>query len=537
MNMPQPNSSQAITEVLDDIRNVVYGAWPHRWKIIIVSWLLCIPGWYFVLSLADTYQASSKMYVDTESSLRPLLQGLTVNPDTLGEATIMVGSIMSAPSLEQVAAGAGMTIGNESKSQIQGMVGQLRRDLIVVLDKKQVLSITYVNTVPDVALAVVGQMTDAFVEGLQQINRIDSASAQQFLEEKLLEYEVLLNAAEQRLANFKKENLGQMPGTGGGYFSRLAQEQAQLDTVTYQLELARKRAAALTAQMEGETPVFGIATPTVTDYNAGTGSVTDRQILSFEQELATLRIQYTDSHPDIVRLLSILDDLRAQKIEEQSAFSGGEFQSGALEENPVYQNMRMQLNAAVVEAKTLEAQRAISLKTVQDLRAKVDIIPDIEAKLKKLDRDYNVNKTQYEALLSRLESAKMTEAAEKSDTNVEFRIIDPPTVTTQPVGPNRPVLISLVMILAIGAGSTLALGLSFTRPVFFSIRSLEQRFGVPVLGGIRKVYTEADLAFRRKSLMIYVGCFVAIFGAYGLVISLNRVAADLIGGISSATGN
>jgi hypothetical protein len=94
-----------------------------------------------------------------------------------------------------------------------------------------------------------------------------------------------------------------------------------------------------------------------------------------------------------------------------------------------------------------------------------------------------------------------------------------------------------VLVLSIGAGITLTIFLSFTRPVFFSTRALEQRFGIPVLGGIIYINSKADIASARLNLIALVVCCVAVLGFYGLVVSFDQAGAKFIGGLLTTLGS
>jgi hypothetical protein len=204
---------------------------------------------------------------------------------------------------------------------------------------------------------------------------------------------------------------------------------------------------------------------------------------------------------------------------------------GSLNENPVFQSMRLQLSSVELKLVQFQTKRNSQAKVVNDLRTKVDIIPDIEARLKKLNRNYEVNKAQYDALLQRLESARMTEAAEKSKNKLDFRIIDPPSVTPTPVGPNRELFMSIVLILAMGAGAAFMLLMSFVRPVFFSMRELEETFGIPVLGGIKYIPSVADTAMVKKNMLFFIGSCISIFGGYGVAVIFSRPGSEFVGRI------
>jgi polysaccharide chain length determinant protein (PEP-CTERM system associated) len=527
--MPDPNASLNFAELFDELRNVVLGAWRHRWKALLVTCVISVIGWVIVLALPNTYEASSRMFIDTESSLEGLLEGMAIRTDKRDEALIQVKSLKSRPTLERIGTVAGLLPVNATPDQIQAVVGKMQDSIMVLLDNEQILSVNFEHTDPQIALSVVSQLMDGFVDGLMKFNRSDSNSAQDFLEEKLDQYGKLLADAEARLADFKKQNIGLMPGERGDYFARLQQEQEVLRSLNFRLRLAREQKTALEQQIAGEAPTFfGIADPTSA---AGVPGSASNRIAQYEEELARLRVQYTDSHPDIVAILDIIEDIREQEAEARQLVAEdplSENRFDSLEENPVYQSMKIQLSSIELEVIRLQSEQASQQTLVNDLREKVDIIPEIEARLTELTRNYDVNKAQYDALLQRLESARLTEAAEES-TNIDFRFIDPVDVTTFPVGPNRPLLMTGVLLLALGAGGTLAVLLSFMRPVFFSIRSLEKRFRVPVLGGIRYISSPELDSANRVRMFAFVGCLASIVAVYGVLLIFNQAGSRLVG--------
>lgn len=73
-----------MNDLVEQILSYMRGIWRKRWYAMALAWLICVIGWIVVLRLPDQYEVSAKAFVDTQTILRPLLQGLTVevNPDT-----------------------------------------------------------------------------------------------------------------------------------------------------------------------------------------------------------------------------------------------------------------------------------------------------------------------------------------------------------------------------------------------------------------------------------------------------------------------
>src|SRR6266404_7880519 len=79
------------------------GATRYRWAALIVAWVVALVGWALVMTIQDVYEARARVFVDTESVLKPLLSGLAVNTDVTSRVNLMARVIMGRPNLERVA--------------------------------------------------------------------------------------------------------------------------------------------------------------------------------------------------------------------------------------------------------------------------------------------------------------------------------------------------------------------------------------------------------------------------------------------------
>ncbi len=192
----------------------------------------------------------------------------------------------------------------------------------------------------------------------------------------------------------------------------------------------------------------------------------------------------------------------------------------SLDTNPVYQNLRMSLSQADADMAELRGQISAQQGIVADLRSRVNAIPEIEAELSRLNRDYEVNKEQHDTLLQRLESARISQQADQNTDNVKFRIIQPPSVPAKPSGPNRPLLDSLVLLAALAAGVGIAVLLAQLHPTFSNRETLQRLSGVPVLGAISAAFREEFTPWYRRQPTLVAAAAGLLVVAYGLNILL-----------------
>jgi polysaccharide chain length determinant protein (PEP-CTERM system associated) len=260
--------------------------------------------------------------------------------------------------------------------------------------------------------------------------------------------------------------------------------QAALGTLQGEISAVSQRKSELERQLEGEEPTFGLADPSKGMAGGGATSV-DATIGSFETQLEQLRLKFTDKHPDIVSAKKTLEDLYRLRDEERArnrSIGGSTSTTSALNMNPVYQDMRMALSRAEVELAGLRSQLGAKQGAVSYLRRMIDTIPEVEAQLNRLNRDYEVVKRQHDALLERLESARLADSVQLDSEAVSFDILEPPREPLIPAAPNRLLLNLFALVAGLGVGGFIAFALNKLDPVFYSSSHLKEALEVPVFG-------------------------------------------------------
>jgi len=507
-------------EVLEQLMAYARSAWRFRWYVHLIAWPLCIGGWVMVYMLPDQYEASARVYVDTQSVLRPLLKGLAVQTDSGKEVAIMTRTLLSRPNLEKVARMTDMDLGATTPEEMEGLLNRLQHTIkLTGRGRENLYTITYVDKEPELAKQVVQSLLTIFVETSLGDTRKDTDIAQRFLDEQIEEYEARLFAAEEALKEFKRKNVGMMPREGQEYYQQMQGAIARLSGAQLELSEAVRRRDELRRQLRGEEPTFGMV-PQTPAQQVATNSALDARIQKLQTRLDELLLQYTDRHPDVVAIKRTVETLEAQKAEElaQAAkLTPLSAAPSALETNPVYQQLRISLGETEASVAALQVRVDRFQGEVNHLKTMVDTIPQVEAQLKRLNRDYAINKKNYETLLTRRESAKISREAGQSSENVKFRIIDPPRVPLEPAGPNRPLLVSVVLVGGLLAGIVFAFFMSQLRPSFDSVRTVTRELGVPVFGSVSRIWSGHARLKRRAEILAFgtTGLLlVALFGVY-----------------------
>lgn len=498
-------------ELHSQILSYLRAIWRRRWYIAVVAWSVAVVGWVTVYTMPDRYEASARVYVDTQSILKPLLSGLTVQPNFDQMVGMMTRTLVSRPNLEKVVRMTDLDLKAKSSGQMESLLDGLAANIKIEGNPRDNLyTISYQNRDPEVAKRVVQSMLTIYVEGSLGGKRKDADSARRFIDDQLKAYEQKLTIAESALKDFKRRNLGTMPGQGGGYFEKMAEVSANLSQAQLSLREAENRRNALKEQLSGDDPAL------MGEYNAAAANPElDGRIQSLQKNLDGLRLTFTEKHPDIVSTKRIIAQLEEQKKQEAKLRKPS---SGT---NPYYQQLSLSLADAEANVASMRARVGEYQGRLAQLKASADRVPQVEADYTQLTRDYEVNKRNYEQLLTRRESAQISEDMGSKTDVIDFKIIDPPRAPSAPAAPNRPLLYSLVTLGGLVAGIALAFVMSQLRRTVDDRHSLRELTGLPLLGAVTMVWTTEQQQKRKKGLVTYIATMAGLMGAYSIVLGLS----------------
>jgi polysaccharide chain length determinant protein (PEP-CTERM system associated) len=516
---------EVVAQLLDEVR----GAARFRWVAFAAAWAVCLAGWTAVMVIPAKYEARARVFVDTRTALSPVIQGLAIQQDVGAHLNLAQETLTSRAQLERIARETGMDLSAATPDERAKMLAKLREGISMRLDFTGternpggvVYTIQYRDPSRDRSLRVVEMLLDSFVEDTLGGKRESSETARAFLSREIAETEQRLRDAEQRLAAFKKDNVGVMPGVEGDYFTRLQNEMDQLRKVRSDLSVAISRRQELESQLRGESP-FLVVGGAGAEGRPG-GSDTSSQIADAERRLSALLLRYTDKHPDVQAVREEIAALKLRRETELEALrrgdAGAALSSGA-GTNPVYQSIQLALNTADVRIAELRGEARQHEQKISDLQRLVETVPEVEAEFARLNRDYEVTRAQYTALVERLQGAELGQEAEKTSA-VRFEVIDPPNASFQPVSPKRPLLVAAVFVAALGAAGALAWLLNRFKPVFGRSRELYEATGLPILGEVCLTTIERNLAAERRSYLLLGGGMAALLLAFAVVLRLS----------------
>ena len=523
-------------DLVNTLLSITKGMWKFRWPALAVAWLVAIVGVAAVYRIPDQYEASARIYVDTQSILKPLMSGLTVQPNVDQQVTMLSRTLITRPNVEKLVRMADLDLKSGSKVRQEALIDGLMKTLTIQSTARDnIYTASFRDASPDRAKRVVQSLVSIFVESSLGASRKDSDSAKVFINEQIKSYEAKLNEAEARLKEFRLKNIDIQTAGGQDSASRLGEIGGQLEQAKLELREAENARDAAKAQLANEqTQTVGLATQSLLQESALTVNTPeiDARLEAQKRNLDNLLQRFTESHPDIISARRLIKELEEQKQKEVKALRqaalnmpsplGGKQGQTSM----AYQELSRVLATSEIQVASLRARVDEYASRYAQAKAMLKVAPQLDAEASQLNRDYAINKKNYEDLIARRQAAIMSGELDVASGVVDFRLIDPPRVSPRPVWPNRPLLYPMVLAAAIAAGLFTAFAASQLRPVFYKAGELRDRIDLPLLGVVSKIMNDDDRRREKASLMRFLFASGSLVGVFLLgLFAMSLIAA------------
>jgi polysaccharide chain length determinant protein (PEP-CTERM system associated) len=519
-------------QLLEQLFEHLRGIWLRRFWGLAVAWVAAIVGLGAALFTPSQYEASARVFVDTQSVLKPLMAGLAVQPNTDQQVRMLADTLLSRPNVEKLIKLASLEVENEQhrNAWVERITNRVE---LRGSTKDNLFSLSYRDTDQMRAKRIIEAALSMFVEGGLSNKRRDTGKAMVFLDEQIAEYEGVLRQAEKRLKDFKLQNLDHL-ATASDAVPRMLALDGEIEKTRTELRAAEQRREALRRQLSGEDPVLVSETgDRAGGQAAGPDSLAeiDARADALRRNLDELLRKYTEQHPDVVgtrRILADIEKQREQLLEARRLAGPGASPTGITRRQPnvVYQQLKVTLADAEANVAALGATLSDLDSRYNRLRMAAKLKPEFEEELAQLNREYQVQKTNFEQLVQRREQAKLTGQLDESG-SVDFRVIDPPRVSPGPVAPNRLQLIAATLLLALGAGLATSFLISRAFPIISTIKELRAVAETSVIGSVSYRPTPMMTRSRKRKNFMFAGGVTGLIALFGVALTLFFVTTRL----------
>lgn len=481
--------------------------WKYRWRGLFAAFGVAVVAAAIVFSIPKRYEASARIYANTDSILKPLMSGVAVQTSDLNQRVAMLSRVViNRPNIEHLVQAAGLDEKVKTLEDREKLIDRVMKVLEVQRGGGDRSSNIYVvkfrDTDPVRAKRVVELLVSMFIDTSKGREETDAETAKAFLEEQAAIYEKKLQDAESRLKEFKLRNMsGSNTLDGKDYFAQIATVSEQLSQAQLHLREAENSRDAYRRGLASENLAAG------SNSGASLGGVgdnvleVDSRIDAQKRNLDGLLQRYTENHPDVVgarRVIRELEEERRRTVEDHQKAGLPLIQSVSTGPRASEQ-IKVSLAQAEANVASLRARVAEYSARYRQLRDMARRMPEYEAELAQLNRDYEVNRKNYEGLISRRESANISGDMQAVTGVDDFRLIDPPRVPSEAIFPNRVVLLIASLVLALVAGAIVMFVSKEVQPCIYNRQQLRTTTELPILGVVSFVGSNQSRSESKRS--------------------------------------
>lgn len=500
-----------MNEIYEEVRIALHAIWKQRWLALAVAWGVAVLGWLVIAMIPNSYTSSARIYVHQETVLSNQV-GVTDREQRANIERIRQ-TLASTGNFELVVRQTDLVQQTSSDAEVRALANQLRENVTVSAQQDpnsfgqpgNMFEISASWDSPALAQQINQKLIDVFIEENLAGTRAEATQSVEFLDRQIAERERVLQEMEERRANFETQFSGLLPGTGT-LTNRMNQARAEMRNIEGDLAAAQSSLNTVQAQLGATTPTTNVA-----GGGGGAGPATAR-LNALQAQLADARGRgWTDQHPDVIAMQGQIARARAQARGE----SGRSF--GGTAANPLYTSLRSMLADRQAQVAALTARRDQLRAGLEQIEMQRTTNPGALAEQQQLDRDYLALQTQYNQLVADRESVRLRgDVVTETDSNT-FRVVNPPSLSTAPAAPNRPLLLIFVLLAAIAVGLGAAFAKGQLTNTYSTARRLGNETGLPVLGVISEVLSPTESEVRRQNLMRFAAAFGALFGVCGIL--------------------
>ncbi len=483
-----------MTDTFAQLRMRAHAIWRRRWIALGTAWALLLLGSTVVLLLPDQYEASTRVYVDTDSLMGPLLKGIAVEDDLSQQLVVMQSTLLSRPNLIKVVHSVFPDLAGEDDIQLEDVLNRIKSRTTIEVSASKLFRIAHIEADPRQANDIVQALLGIFVDNNLGKDRTDMDSAQSFIAKQVAIYETQLRDTERKIAEFRAKHSDVVSSTGSSFSQRLEKARADVDAANADLTAARAQKEQVSKRVQTAPEVFPDISP-----DAEAKDPTLAKLGELRAELNQKLAIYSDQHPDVIQLKRQLASLEIQNAESTISAT--------------------------------EQRLALANDTLKRLQESASSAAMLEAQMAELNRDYAIVKQKYDELRVRAKSARISSDVKADTGAMRFRVVDPPNVPKLPSGPHRTLLLLAVLCASIGGGLAFAFLLSEMDDSFATPWRLRAAFDLPLLGSVCLVPRKGDADKRYDdaiTVSLGAGAMVVLCGLLIVLTSgVIRTAIDL----------
>ena len=472
----------------------------RRGMILLVAGIVFTIGVITAFTWPPTYRSSATILIEAQEVPSELIQA-TVTSFAAQRIQVISQRVMTRTNLVEIMDKHGLYADKRKHETIEEILDRMRADISIdmitadVVDPRTgrpaaatiAFTLGFKSESPVQAQKVANEMTTLFLNENMKSRTREAAETYDFLTAEARQLKEEIQRHETQLAAFKEQNLNVLPESRDLNTQLLDRAEQEIASTDIQIQTLKERKIYLDSQLglldpysSGDvmspgarldalrTEYISLASRYSTDHpdvtrikheiralERDTGDYASpddqhAQLDRLQKELAMAEQTYTSEHPDVKRLKRQIAILKDEINNPPPATTKKDRAINA--DNPAYVNLHSQLAASDSEINSLITRRAKLVDKIAVYEERLLQIPKIEQEYRAIMRDLDHASLRYQDIRAKQMTAAVGKEMEEERKGEKFTLIDPAIRPEQPISPNRPAIIFLSLVLALGAG-------------------------------------------------------------------------------------
>lgn len=479
--------------------SIIRAIWKRKFTAIAVAAVATGGAWYYISKMPALFYSEALVLVDSQKIPDKYVPSL-LPQDSKERLAVLSQQILTSDRLKQLIVELKLFPGVQASKVSDVAVDTVRSNIVINPehgDRLTAFRVGYSGPDRDMVANVANRLASFFVEENMKERESLAVGTTEFLDSQLKLAKMNLEELETAMSRYKVQHYGQLPEQQNALIGALGRLQAEMQANTEaisratekrtvlenSLGLAQDRLAMVLRAAKDREEKRQAAARAEAANNSQLAPVIeappraeDAEIEKLEQQLATYRMRYSETHPDVTRTKALIARLRAALppqpppppvragVDRKAlAGKGPELPSAAMEPAEVAQaRERVAALEAQIAANTkeLESRNADQERIRRDMEAvqtRINQLPLREQEMARIMRDYDISKGNYQSLLAKKMAAEMTTDLERRQKSERFTIVDPARRPLSPIKPNR----KMLRFAGLGFGVLLGLAAAF----------------------------------------------------------------------------
>jgi uncharacterized protein involved in exopolysaccharide biosynthesis len=312
--------------------------------------------------------------------------------------------------------------------------------------------ISYTTSDPREAQLICEALTSKIIDKNLRFIQENAKGTVNVLTQGLEDAKHRLDDMDSRLAEFKKQHIGQLPTDQDNNLKMLMTLAQQQDAYTQKQNLAEQDKSYNQSMLSQQLAAWKSSQSSTNPQSL------QKQLSDLQSQLLALQARYTEDHPDVIKTKADIAEVKNKlaEINKAAADAGdsGNDKASATEPLEIRQiRQQIQRDNQDIAGSTRELKRL--QQSIAQYEQHMSLSPAVEEQYKALTRDYENAAKSYQDLLAKKSTADLTANMTNQAQGERMREIQPASLPDSPSFPN------MLMFIGGGFAAGLALGGGF----------------------------------------------------------------------------